>query len=251
MIDRIAADFGSSMDYRMISDAPVACLASGGVDSSLVSALALQREPSLALFHADVQHDSERPAAEELARHVGRELHVAAVTDADYVSEITNVTWFNDLPLIYHLNSVPFHRVCQLAGSEGVKVLLTGEGSDEYFLGYPQFAFKPYLDAVDGAKRFLRDGAHRMASKPAQMFWPKTEERFPEQLRLLVSHFEDDLLDTDSAARLDHLPRGERRAARCCRCGSPRPISRRSCTATTVSAWPPASSPDSRFSATI
>jgi asparagine synthetase B (glutamine-hydrolysing) len=108
VLERLDATFQTSLAYRMVSDVPVASLVSGGVDSSLVTVLASRTEHPPELYHADVVADTERPAAEAVAAHVGRRLHMARVTDSSFLSQVSRATWFNDAPLTYHVNAVPF-----------------------------------------------------------------------------------------------------------------------------------------------
>lgn len=127
-----------SVSMHMISDAPVAVLASGGVDSSLIATVGHLECPQLPLYHANVVGpDSELAAAEMLRSFLGLELHVAEVTAEQYVREMAAVTFYHESPSAYHPNDLPLHLVCQLARKSGIKVLLTGEGADELLLGYP------------------------------------------------------------------------------------------------------------------
>jgi asparagine synthase (glutamine-hydrolysing) len=214
VVRRVRAAFEASIEMRMISDAPIACMASGGVDSTLVAAAAAQHKSDLVLYHADVHGDSEREHAEELARRLGLDLRVEPVSDTAFVETLAEVTWANDLPLIYHMNSVPFYLVGRLAASEGIKVLLTGEGSDEYFLGYPQYAIGPMLDAVQAAKGVLRDGFHRASPRLAQLLWSKPSESWAELLRLLSFGYEEQLVGGTSTAAAARLGRGSIRSTR-------------------------------------
>jgi asparagine synthase (glutamine-hydrolysing) len=111
VLRRVTEGITAGVRSRLISDVPLACLASGGVDSSLIATIARNERADLPLYHADVVCDSERPAAEALAHALGLKLHTVRVTDADIVSAIPDVTWYNDGPLIYHLNALPFYAV--------------------------------------------------------------------------------------------------------------------------------------------
>jgi asparagine synthase (glutamine-hydrolysing) len=175
---------------RLLSDAPLACLASGGVDSSLIATLAAAVRPDLPLYHADVVNDSERPAAEALARALDLPLRTVRVTDLDVISSVPTVTWHNDGPLIYHLNALPFFAVCELAASDGIKVLLTGEGSDEYFIGYPQDALQPVLDLIGRVKDRPRAWLAALSPKATALLWPRADQSFAHQLLQLSSAFE-------------------------------------------------------------
>lgn len=177
---------------RLISDAPVACFVSGGVDSSLIATLAAEEYPDLPLYHADVVNDTERPAAQALAQALDRPLRTVPVTDQDVIAAIPEVTWYNDGPLIYHLNSLPFYAICELAAADGIKVLLTGEGSDEYFIGYPQDALQPVIDLVRRAKRVPRRWLSALSPKAAALFWPQPEDSYGHRLVQLSTAFEDE-----------------------------------------------------------
>jgi asparagine synthase (glutamine-hydrolysing) len=191
VVNRVEAAITAGVRSRLISDAPLACLVSGGVDSSLIARLAAEQLPDLPLYHADVAYNSERPAAEALAGSLGLPLHAVRVTDDDVVSFVPEVTWHNDGPLIYHLNALPFYAVCRLAAGDGIKVLLTGEGSDEYFIGYPQVALEPVTGLVDRLKAVPRSWLAALSPKAAGVFWPRPEDTFAQRLLELSSGFED------------------------------------------------------------
>jgi asparagine synthase (glutamine-hydrolysing) len=200
VVRRVDEAVGAGVRSRLVSDAPLACLASGGVDSSLISTFAAGERPDLQLYHADVVNDSERPAAEALAAALGLRLHSVRVTDADIVAAIPDVTWYNDGPLIYHLNSLPFYAVCKLAADDGIKVLLTGEGSDEYLIGYPDQALRPLLDLIGRAKAVPRSWLSALSPKAAKLFWPHPDDTFAQRLVELSSGFESQLVGSRSGA---------------------------------------------------
>jgi asparagine synthase (glutamine-hydrolysing) len=206
VVDRLDEAFRRSLRFRMVSDVPVASLVSGGVDSSLVTVLAARegtQPPSL--YHADVVADSERVPAQAVADYVQRPLHVAVVSDSSFLAQVARATWFNDLPLTYHVNAVPFLSVCERAGADGVKVLLSGEGSDEFFLGYPQYGLASYLDAMAGVKRRVRGLARRAAPRIVDQVWPSAATSRATMLRELVSRGEANLLDGTAMAFTAHL----------------------------------------------
>ncbi|HVX47414.1 MAG TPA: asparagine synthase (glutamine-hydrolyzing) [Mycobacteriales bacterium] len=203
VLDRLAEAFDRSLQIRLASDAPVGMLVSGGVDSSLIAATPASR--GLSLFHADVAHDSEYPAASALAESLGSIIRRTAVSDADILDNIAAVTHFNEIPLIYHLNSVPFFCVSRLAGEHGMKVLLTGEGSDEFFIGYPQYALAPMLDRINGAKRRLQGSLYRYLPKATALLWQRDSDRHDTLLRSLIFGYEEEIVAGASRAPLDHL----------------------------------------------
>lgn len=141
LVDEVEVRLARSIDQQMIADARVGVLCSGGVDSSLILALAARTHDDLAVFHADVVGPtSEREAAHALADHLGLDLQAVEVVDNDFLELLPELTRHHGSP--FHLNphSVPFYRVSQLVREAGVKAVLSGEGADEAFLGYPWLA---------------------------------------------------------------------------------------------------------------
>ena len=129
-----------SVRLHLLSDAKLATMASGGLDSSLISCLANEQLDGLGLYHADVGGSySEVDFARALARHSRQELRVATLTPESYLQQFVQVSFINECPIAQHPNTVPFYQVCRLAAEDGVKVLLTGEGADELFGGYSAF----------------------------------------------------------------------------------------------------------------
>lgn len=137
-IETVERLLGESIEQQLIADARVGVLCSGGVDSSLMLALASKSHDDLAVFHADVVgRTSEYEAAASLAKHLGLDLEVVRVTDDDFIDLLPKLTLHNSSP--FHLNphSVPFFKVAELVRDSGVKAVLSGEGADEAYLGYP------------------------------------------------------------------------------------------------------------------
>jgi asparagine synthase (glutamine-hydrolysing) len=111
------------------------------------------------------------------------------------------------------VNAVPFLSVCDHAGEDGVKVLLSGEGSDEFFLGYPQYGLAAYLEMIGGAKLRLRGIARRAVPRVVDQVWPTATGSRATMLREFISRGEAPLLDDAALASTAHLrSRADRRA---------------------------------------
>ena len=212
LVRRVGRALERGTELRLISDAPVGCLVSGGVDSSLITVLATARSPAIDLFHADVVGDSERAAAEALSTAVGHELRVERVEDGDVLDQLAAVTWANEVPLTYHLNSVPFYLVSRLVRDNGVKVLLTGEGSDEYFLGYPQLAIESLVRRAETMKDAARGMLARLSPRAVDVFWPRRNGSYAHALRDLVFRFEESSVRRTAEEAFEFIPERERRA---------------------------------------
>ena len=146
-----------STEDRLLSDAPMGSFVSGGVDSAMVAALAAPADVDHTLLTADVVgRYSERSAAEELAAFVGRPLEIIEFRPEMLIDDWAASTLSHESPLIAHVNSVPFRRVARRARERGLKAVLTGEGADELFLGYPLMLLDAYERPLSVPIRTLR-----------------------------------------------------------------------------------------------
>jgi asparagine synthase (glutamine-hydrolysing) len=128
-----------SINARLVSDVPLGTITSGGLDSSLVSAIAAEFTDhpidTFCVGFSDHKYD-ERPFARIVSRQIKSEHHEIEVTPDQIDDEIDRLTWAHDEPLT-HPNSVPMHLIFRAAKEEAdVTVLLSGEGADEVFGGY-------------------------------------------------------------------------------------------------------------------
>jgi len=121
----------------MVADVEVGAFLSGGLDSSIIAALAARAAPGrLKTFSVGASGSSDLAAARKVAEHIGSEHYEYAFTAEDVAGVLSHV--------IYHLESadadlvrsaVPTHFAARLARRH-VKAVLTGEGADELFAGY-------------------------------------------------------------------------------------------------------------------
>jgi asparagine synthase (glutamine-hydrolysing) len=130
-----------AVEQAMVARVPVGAFLSGGLDSSIVVAIAAQRssEP-LRTFAAGLPDSSDLSAARLVAEHVGAEHRERVYTPEEAIAivpEVIRVLESFD-PLLVH-SAVPNHLVARLA-SEHVKAVLIGEGADELFAGYAHYA---------------------------------------------------------------------------------------------------------------
>jgi asparagine synthase (glutamine-hydrolysing) len=123
---------------QLVSDVPVGAFCSGGVDSSLVSAIAKRKDKNIVLFNVscpDHPEVDEGPWAEKVARFLDTDLKTHRLTKESFKSALVKTVWYTEYPLAF-LNTVPLYNLSALARDAGVKVLLSGEGADECFGGY-------------------------------------------------------------------------------------------------------------------
>ncbi len=132
-----SALFENAVDLRMVADVPVGILLSGGLDSSAVAAAASRRGARVETFSVAFEGESEideRAYARSVARHLGTTHHEVEIGCRDFIEFLPTLTHLTDEPLA-DLASVPLFYVSRLA-RQSVKVVLSGEGSDEIFGGY-------------------------------------------------------------------------------------------------------------------
>ena len=135
VVDEVDELVSECVVQRLMSDVPVGTLLSGGLDSSLVTAMAA-REREITSFHVSVEGEfDEKPFADEVAAKYGVELVSHSFGAADFRRELPRIIRQSDLPLT-HANSVAYSIICRIARERGVIVLLSGEGADELFGGY-------------------------------------------------------------------------------------------------------------------
>ncbi len=133
--------FKESVKLRLMADVPLGMFLSGGIDSSAIAAMMSE------MIDAPVKTFSvgfkEREANEfEYARIVSKkyktEHHEITITPEQFFAELPNLVWHEDEPLGFD-SSIPLYFVSRLA-QKHVKVVLTGEGSDEILAGYGRYA---------------------------------------------------------------------------------------------------------------
>lgn len=126
----------NSVALHLRSDAPLGALCSGGLDSSLIAALAQKHRPDLTLYHCgSAEGGGEEGYARQVAAHLKLPLKLVSMNRAEYWRLFPRVTWHLEMP-IYHPNDISLYLVAQKAQQDGIKVLLAGEGADELFGGY-------------------------------------------------------------------------------------------------------------------
>jgi len=137
-VNRVAQVLEDSVRLRLIADVPMGALLSGGVDSSIVTAMAAAGLPPGALtgftlgFPAETDVD-ETPWAREVADHLGVPHHPVEFS-AEFLDTLPHLVAIFDEPFAVS-SALGLYRLAQEA-SRTTKILLTGDGGDEIFAGY-------------------------------------------------------------------------------------------------------------------
>jgi asparagine synthase (glutamine-hydrolysing) len=139
----------NSVNKMLISDAPMGAFVSGGIDSSLISAYASEVQKPFNLFTANVLGKySEYEEAKKLSEVLDQPLFDYKFSKEMALRDWAQVTWHYESPIVTHFNAIPFANVAKLAHDHNIKAVLTGEGSDELFLGYPKLLIKRYENLI-------------------------------------------------------------------------------------------------------
>lgn len=143
---------------RLVADVPVGALLSGGLDSSLVVARAAKlSRKTLHTFHIGFTDApgfrGELDRAREVAQWVGTEHHELTV-GSDALSDLEKIIRNLDEPIADQA-ALPTYLICSHA-RKYVKVVLTGEGGDELFAGYPRYVLSGFANRYYKLPAFLR-----------------------------------------------------------------------------------------------
>jgi asparagine synthase (glutamine-hydrolysing) len=176
LVDEFESRLLASVGRRLRADVPVVSYLSGGVDSSIVVALAgkvLGRPvPTFTIGIGDPALNEETEAA-VVARHVGAEPLVVRCGDRELLEKYGELTEAAEAPVV-DTSCAALMMLARAVRDRGFKVALTGEGSDEWLAGYPWFKthrLLGMLDAVPGLRlsRWVKQAA----------LWALRQPRFP------------------------------------------------------------------------
>jgi asparagine synthase (glutamine-hydrolysing) len=140
VVAEFRARLEESVRLRLMSDVPLGMFLSGGLDSSAIAALmARMIDRPLQTFSVAFSERafSELEYSRAVARAIGAEAHEVVIGANEFFEALPRLVWHEDEP-IAHPSSVPLYFVSALA-RQHVKVVLTGEGSDELLAGYGKY----------------------------------------------------------------------------------------------------------------
>ncbi len=220
---QIEATLRAAVRSHLVSDVPVGLLLSGGTDSSLVAALAVQETSDTRAFTIGFTEKgyNELPYAEKVAQVLGLPLEKAILTLEEALPLLLEIGKWYDEPF-GDTSAVPTYLVSRLAAAQ-VKVVLAGDGGDELFGGYRRYELAhwherwhlPILNSLwariaphlphPKARRALRFLSGQALMPPLHVFsqdqnafsWTEVKQLWPHIETLMVSaHFRDKLPQT-------------------------------------------------------
>lgn len=159
-----------AVQLRLEADVPVGCYLSGGIDSCSILGLAaaVQQSPvkAFTIGFDDAEYD-ETPIAREMAQATGADQDVLRLSSKDLYGHFEETLWHTERT-IYNTLAVAKLLMSRHVREAKYKVVVTGEGSDELFAGYPAFRndlFRHGLDHMPPAER--REWAQLLHEKNA------------------------------------------------------------------------------------
>ncbi len=132
-----------SVEYRLKSDVEVGSLLSGGIDSSLISALYTKisgkKINTFSVGYNEFKNYDELEYAKITAKHIGSNHHPLEISRSEFINSFDTVLDALEEP---HGDSaaIPLYLLTKKIKEQGIKTVLSGEGSDELFLGYDNYA---------------------------------------------------------------------------------------------------------------
>jgi asparagine synthase (glutamine-hydrolysing) len=156
VLPRLRELIDRAVEEHLLSDVPVASFLSGGIDSSVVTAIAAQKlENKLQTYSVgfDLAEFDETAIAQEIAQRYGTDHHRIQLSEEEVIHSVTEAVGKLDLPSVDAINT---YIVSRAVAGRGLKVALSGLGGDELFGGYSSFRDVPRLQLLTTLPRFLR-----------------------------------------------------------------------------------------------
>ena len=166
-VDELQAVLGEVTTQHLIADVPLGLLLSGGLDSSLIAALAARQGPltTISMGFADSVVD-ERPQARLVADCIGSQHLEVLITPQQVMQEVVPGAWVFD-DLFADWGTITTRLMYRRCRELGIKVVLVGEGADELFGGYDVFRTPPQL----GLWQQFRLYQHYAGRRYGTQFW--------------------------------------------------------------------------------
>jgi len=161
-----------AVHLRLEADVPVACYLSGGIDSCSILGLsaAAQQSPvkAFTIGFDDAAYD-ETAIAREMAESVGADQDIMMLEASHLYDNLVETVWHAERT-IYNTLGVAKMLMSRHVNKAGYKVVVTGEGSDELFAGYPAFRRDMFLHGLDTLSAAERASWEQMLAESNKLF---------------------------------------------------------------------------------
>ncbi len=148
-----------AVEYRMIADVSLGSFLSGGLDSSIITALAAKQKPDLQTFSigfADEPFFDETAYAKQVAKHLGTKHHVFSLTNNDLLESLES--FFENLDEPFADSSALAVNILARETRKHVTVALSGDGADELFGGYNKHEAELRIRKQSFANSLIKSG---------------------------------------------------------------------------------------------
>ncbi len=168
IVSRFSEAFARAVDRQLVADVPMSLMLSGGLDSSAVAEQAVRSGGNIrdaytiAFSEQDRRNDRQSDDlsfARLMASRLGLALHVIEAKP-DFIAMLPELVAFLE-DGISDPAAINTYLICKAARSSGVKVMLNGQGADEFLGGYRRYSAERMLGALPGPVRSLS----RLASR--------------------------------------------------------------------------------------
>jgi len=164
LVDEYRERFREAVRARLMADVPLGMFLSGGIDSAAITAVMSQLvdEPIKTFSVAFAEREANELAyARLVSQRYRTDHHEVVVSPSQFFEALPRLVWHEDEP-IAHPSSIALNFVSRLA-AERVKVVLTGEGSDETLAGYNRYRVTVYNATLGARYEAMAPGAMRRA----------------------------------------------------------------------------------------
>ena len=147
-VEEMRATLSDSIRLRLESDVPLGVFLSGGIDSTVVAALAAQHGGAIKTFSVTFaeQQFAEGAKARSVANLIGAEHNELTVSEGDLLTALPDALAAMDQPTVDGINT---YFVARATKQAGVTVALSGLGGDELFAGYRSFSWVPRMERAE------------------------------------------------------------------------------------------------------
>lgn len=173
---------------HLVSDVPLGLFLSGGIDSSALAALMSKMvDEPIQTFAVGFEERaaSELEYARLVADSIGARHREVVVSPMEFFESLPRLIWHEDEPIAFS-SSVPLYFVSRLA-QEHVKVVMSGEGADELFLGYNRYRVTAWNERLGRMYRATVPGAVRGGVRSLMGRLPHSMRRYPERTFLALA----------------------------------------------------------------
>ncbi len=156
----IKSTLRKAVHKRLLADVPVGVSLSGGLDSSIVTALAREDAEHLHSFAVGVEGSADLAAARQMSKYLDTIHHEYMYATREMVAALPDVLYYLESfdPALVR-SAIPNYFLAKLA-SEHVKVMLTGEGADEIYAGYDYLARFETSEDLQNEMLYITNALH-------------------------------------------------------------------------------------------